>query len=112
MRFGLMKPATLKPNYGKLFEYQISQPVYYSEDNSTYDFIGPSVSINKQYGLVEITISDTNYLGKYEINISPTNMHNASAFGLQKKTETLYYEPKTPGKYYLHVTDQFNNLSE
>lgn len=84
---------------------------YYSEDNSTYDFIGPSVSINKQYGLVEISISDTNYLGKYEINTSPTNMHNATSFGLQKKTETLYYEPKTPGKYYLHVTDQFNNLS-
>ncbi|MBO4245185.1 MAG: hypothetical protein J5892_00385 [Bacilli bacterium] len=82
---------------------------YYSEDNGSYDFIGPSVTITKQYGMVKITFSDTSYLGKYEINTSPTNMNNPTNFAANKKSATVYYEPKYAGTYYVHAVDQFGN---
>ena len=83
---------------------------YYSEDNASYDFIGPNVTINKVYGLVEITVADTNKLGKYEINTSPKNMNSATSFG-NVKSKTIYFEPKMSGTYYIHATDQYNNFA-
>ena len=82
---------------------------YYSEDNGSYDFIGPSVTITKQYGMVKLAFSDTSYLGKYEINTSPTNMGNPTNFAANKKSVTIYYEPKYAGTYYVHAVDQFGN---
>ncbi len=83
---------------------------YYSEDNASYDFIGPNVTINKSYGLVEIQVADTNYLGKYEINTSPKNMSSATAFG-NVKSNIIYFEPRMSGTYYIHATDKYNNFA-